>query len=49
MVDPIDLIVFQGSAAGNPQEIVIIEVKPGKASHLTSEQRKIRQLVENAW
>lgn len=48
MADPIDLIVFPGSAAGNPQEIVIIEAKTGKASHLTSEQRKIRQLVENA-
>lgn len=44
---PIDLIVFPGLASGNPQEIVIIEVKSGKSSLLTPEERKIRQLVEN--
>ncbi|TET26717.1 MAG: Holliday junction resolvase [Dehalococcoidia bacterium] len=44
---PIDLIVFPGLASGNPQEIVIIEVKTGKASQLTPVERKIRQLVEN--
>ena len=44
---PIDLIVFPGLATGDPQEIVIIEVKTGKTSHLTPEQRKIRQLIED--
>jgi len=44
---PIDLIVFPGLATGNPQEIVIIEVKTGKTSHLTPEERKIRQLIED--
>ena len=44
---PIDLIVFPGLATGNPQEIVIIEVKTGKSSHLTPEERKIRQLIED--
>ena len=44
---PIDLIVFPGLATGNPQEIVIIEVKTGKTSQLTPEERKIRQLVED--
>jgi len=44
---PIDLIVFPGLASGNPQEIVIIEVKTGKSSHLTPEERKIRQLIED--
>jgi len=34
-------------ATGNPQEIVIIEVKTGKSSHLTPEERKIRQLIED--
>ena len=43
---PIDLIVFPGLATGNPQEIVIMEVKTGK-SHLTPEERKIRQLIED--
>ncbi len=44
---PIDLIVFPGLATGNPQEIVIIEVKTGKNSQLTPEERKIRQLIED--
>ena len=44
---PIDLIVFPGLATGNPKEIVILEVKTGKASQLTQEERKIRQLIED--
>ena len=44
---PIDLIVFPGLAAGDPQEIVIMEIKTGKFSHLTPEERKIRQLIED--
>jgi predicted Holliday junction resolvase-like endonuclease len=44
---PIDLIVFPGLATGNPQEIVIIEVKSSKNSQLTPEERKIRQLIED--
>lgn len=44
---PIDLIVFPGLATGNPQEIVIMEIKTGKTSHLTPEERKIRQLIED--
>jgi len=44
---PIDLIIFPGLATGNPQEIVIMEVKTGKSSHLTPEERKIRQLIED--
>ncbi len=43
---PIDLIVFPGLATGNPREIVIMEVKTGKTSQLTPEERKIRQLIE---
>jgi predicted Holliday junction resolvase-like endonuclease len=44
---PVDLIVFPGLATGNPREIVIIEIKTGKTSHLTPEERKIRQLIED--
>ena len=44
---PIDLIVFPGLAIGDPKEIVIIEVKSRKSAHLTPEQRKIRQLIED--
>ena len=44
---PIDLIVFPGLATGNPQEIVIMEIKTGKTSQLTPEERKIRQLIED--
>ncbi len=44
---PIDLIVFPGLAAGNPREIVIMEVKTGKTGQLTPQERKIRQLIED--
>ncbi|OGO31897.1 MAG: Holliday junction resolvase [Chloroflexi bacterium RBG_16_56_11] len=43
---PIDMVVFPGLARGDPEEIVILEVKSGKNAQLTSAQRKIRQLVE---
>lgn len=43
---PIDLIVFPGLATGDPQEIVIMEIKSGRNCQLTSQERKIRQLVE---
>jgi len=44
---PIDLIVFPGLSSGDPQEIVIIEVKTGKEGQLTPQERKIRQLIED--
>lgn len=44
---PIDLIVFPGLASGNPQEIVIIEIKTVKNCQLTPQERKIRQLIED--
>ena len=44
---PIDLIIFPGLATGNPQEIVIMEIKASKASQLTPQERKIRQLIED--
>jgi predicted Holliday junction resolvase-like endonuclease len=44
---PVDLIVFPGLATGEPEEIVIMEVKTGKTSQLTPQERKIRQLVED--
>ncbi len=43
---PIDLLVFPGLAAGEPREIVILEIKTGKSAQLTPAQKKIRQLVE---
>ena len=43
---PVDMIVFPGLAAGNPEEIVILEVKTGQNVHLTPQQVKIRQLIE---
>ena len=43
---PIDMIVFPGLASGDPEEIVILEIKTGKSGQLTSTQKKIRQLVE---
>ena len=44
---PIDFIVFPGLASGDPQEIVIMEIKSGKASGLTPAQRRIQQLIED--
>jgi len=44
---PIDLIVFPGLAQGDPEEIVIMEIKTGKTASLTPQQRKIRQLIED--
>ena len=43
---PIDMIVFPGLSRGDPEEIVILEIKTGKAAQLTPQERKIRQLVE---
>jgi predicted Holliday junction resolvase-like endonuclease len=43
---PVDMIVFPGLARGEPEEIVILEVKTNK-SQLNPQQRKIRQLIEN--
>jgi len=44
---PIDLIVFPGLASGDPEEIVIMEIKTGKTSQLKPHQKKIRQLIED--
>ena len=44
---PIDLIIFPGLARGDPEEIVIMEIKTGKTGQLTPQERKIRQLIEN--
>ena len=44
---PIDMIVFPGLSRGEPEEIVILEVKSGRSAGLTAAQKKIRQLVEN--
>jgi predicted Holliday junction resolvase-like endonuclease len=45
--NPIDFIVFPGLSRGEPEEIVIMEVKSGKTAQLTPAQRKIRQLIED--
>ena len=44
---PVDMIVFPGLAKGDPEEIIILEVKTGKSAGLTAPQKKIRQLVED--
>lgn len=43
---PVDMIVFPGLARGEPEEIVILEIKTGKSGQLTPPQHKIRQLIE---
>ena len=42
---PIDMVVFPGLAKGDPEEIVILEVKTGKSAGLTPQQKKIKQLI----
>jgi len=42
---PIDIVVFPGLSRGEPEEIVILEIKTGK-SVLTPVQKKIRTLIE---
>ncbi len=44
---PIDLVVFPGLAQGDPQEVVIMEIKTGRNPQLTPAQKKIRQLIED--
>ena len=44
---PIDMVVFPGLASGDPQEVVILEIKTGKHAALTPAQKKIRQLIED--
>jgi len=44
---PIDLIIFPGLAKGEPEEIVIMEIKTSKTGQLTPQERKIRQLIED--
>ena len=42
---PVDLIVFDGLAAGEVRRIVFVEVKTGGAS-LTARERQVRDVVE---
>ncbi|MFC1934782.1 Holliday junction resolvase-like protein [Chloroflexota bacterium] len=44
---PIDFIIFPGLSQGNPQEIIIVEIKSGKNCQLTPAESKIRQLIED--
>jgi predicted Holliday junction resolvase-like endonuclease len=44
---PIDMVVFPGLAQGDPQEIVILEIKTGKSAGMTPVQKKIRRLIED--
>jgi len=44
---PIDLIIFPGLAAGDPREIVIMEIKTSRTVNLTPQEKKIRQLIED--
>ena len=43
---PIDFVVFPGLSSGDPQEVVIVEVKSGKNCQLTPSEKKIQQLIE---
>ncbi len=42
---PVDLVVFDGLAAGDVRRVVFLEVKTGDAS-LTTRERQIRDVIE---
>ncbi len=44
---PVDLIIFPGLSRGEPEEIVIMEIKAGRSAQLSPQERKIRQLIED--
>ena len=44
---PVDFIVFPGLSQGEPEEIIIMEIKTSRSAQLTPQQRKIRQLIED--
>ena len=44
---PVDFIVFPGLSRGEPEEIIIMEIKTSRSAQLTPQQRKIRQLIED--
>ncbi len=44
---PIDMVVFPGLSRGDPEEVVILEIKTGKSAGLTPAQKKIRRLIED--
>jgi predicted Holliday junction resolvase-like endonuclease len=43
---PVDFIVFKGTSAKEPEEIIFVEVKTGK-SNLSENERKLKEIVEN--
>jgi predicted Holliday junction resolvase-like endonuclease len=43
---PIDFIAFKGLTDKNPEKIIFFEVKSGKSTALTPEERAIKELVE---
>ncbi|XUW99626.1 MAG: Holliday junction resolvase-like protein [Dehalogenimonas sp.] len=43
---PVDFVVFPGLSAGDPKEVVIVEVKSGKNCVLTPSEKKIQELIE---
>ncbi|MFN4133065.1 MAG: Holliday junction resolvase-like protein, partial [Candidatus Hadarchaeales archaeon] len=43
---PVDYVLFDGYAEGEPRKIVFLDVKTGRAAALTPIERKIKRLVE---
>jgi predicted Holliday junction resolvase-like endonuclease len=44
--DPIDFVIFDGYSTGDPEKIVLCEVKSGDST-LSKNQKKIKEIVEN--
>ncbi len=42
---PVDLVIFDGLAAGNVQRVVFLEVKTGGAA-LNARERQVREVIE---
>jgi predicted Holliday junction resolvase-like endonuclease len=43
--DPLDFVVFDGLAAGEPKQIIFTEVKSGD-SQISERQKKLREIIE---
>lgn len=43
---PVDLIIFDGMAAGRLKQVVFVEIKCGKYARLTQREREVRDILD---
>mgnify|MGYP001626172105 CR=1 FL=1 len=44
---PVDFLVFRGLSAGNPLEVIFLEIKSSSNAQLTEREKLIKQLIES--